>query len=286
MKKVIVSSFHSGSILALHEKPYDFDCVVSFDSHVDTRLGGYREEVVNEISGNLPLQLVAGRAAAHVMFRNTFKNLNEFILVISKSCFESDTAWINDGIGKRVTDSSFHGIDPQKEKEFLKMMWKIDIVNCPPKDPLSIKNLVKGKNPLFDIDVDYFGEMQNECYTPMKGSQKYDLGNLERTIKLIKKTKPNIITLSEATVKALDNPNSKTNYLLEKLKDFGYDRENFFIFDDDEEAKYYLDKLEDFYKYFQENNSESFFKTGEIATKESSDELRNMVREFFKDDID
>jgi len=84
MKKVIVSSFHSGSILALSDKLYDFDCVVSFDSHVDTRLAGYREEVVTEISGNLPLQLVAGRAADHVMFRNTFKNLNELILVISK----------------------------------------------------------------------------------------------------------------------------------------------------------------------------------------------------------
>jgi len=43
--------------------------------------------------------------------------------------------------------------------------------------------------------------MQNECYTPMKGTQKSDLGNLERTIKLIKKAKPNLITLSEAEPK-------------------------------------------------------------------------------------
>ena len=49
LKKIIVSSFHSGSVFALDDKNYDFDCMVSFDSHVDDRRLGYSPEVVAEI---------------------------------------------------------------------------------------------------------------------------------------------------------------------------------------------------------------------------------------------
>jgi len=285
-KKIIVSSFHSGSVYAIHDKNYDFDCMVSFDSHVDTRIAGYRQEVVDEISSNFPLQQTASRAAAHVMFRNTFKNLNELLLVIPKVCFESDVAWVNHDIQKRMPDSDFGGIDLEKEKEALKIAWRIDVLYSPPKDPLSeVRKFVHGKKPLFDIDVDYFGDMQGECYTPMKGAKRYDLGNLERTIKLIKKVKPEIITISEATVAALDDSNSKTNHLLDKLADIGYERDDFFIFDDDDEAKYYLGKFDDFNRFYQENSSFGFLETGETASKESSEELRQMVRDFFKDDL-
>lgn len=261
--------------------------MVSFDSHVDNRVAGYRQEVVDEISSNFSLQQTASRAAVHVMFSTTFKNLNELLLVIPKVCFESDAAWVNHDVQKWAPDSDFGGINLQKEKEFLKIAWRIDVLNSPPKDSLSeIKKFVHGKKPLFDIDVDYFGDMQDECYTPMKGAQKYDLGNLERTIKLIKKIKPEIITISEATVAALDDSDSKTNHLLSKLADMGYERDDFFIFDDDDEAEYYLGRFDDFNKFYQENNSFGFLATGEIASKESSEELRQMTRDFFKDDLD
>ena len=286
-KKVIISSFHSGSIYALYDRNYDFDCVVSFDSHVDDRVAGYRQEVVDEISSNFSLQQAASRAAAHVMFRNTFENMKELLLVIPKVCFESNEAWVNHDIQTKLSSAEPVRIDTQKQREMLKLVWKIDVVNSPPKDPLSeVKNFIQGKKALFDIDVDYFGVMQEECYTPMRGAQIHDLGNLERVIKLIKKAKPETITLSEATVLALEDNNSKINYLLDKLENMGYEKEEFFIFDDDENAKYYLKRIDDFSKFFEENNSSSFFKTGEVSSEESSEELRQMVKNFFKNDLD
>jgi hypothetical protein len=261
--------------------------VVSFDSHVDNRIAGYRQEMVGEISSNFSLQQAASRAAAHVMFMTTFKNLKELLLVIPKICFESDAALVNHDVQKHSSNTKFGGMDLQKEKEMLKQVWRIDVLNSPPKDPLSeIKKFVQGKKPLFDIDVDYFGDLQEECYTPMKGAQRHDLGSLERTIKLIKKVKPETITLSEATVAALEDDNSKTNYLIGKLEDIGYEREEFFVFDDDDDARYYLERINDFYKFFEENNTSSFFRTGEIYSKKSSDELRQMARNFFKDDLE
>ncbi len=266
----------------------DFDSIVSFDSHVDDRIGGYRQEVVDVVSSNFKLEQTLTRSAVHVMFRNSFKNINEILLVIPKICFESNTGWVNHDIQKQSTGHTFEEIDSQQEKNFLKEIWKIDVLNSPPKDPLSeIKKFIQGKKPVFDIDVDYFGDMQNECYTPMKGAERHDLGNLERTIKLIKKAKPEIITLSEATVAALDDKNSKTNHLLDELNEVGYEREDFFIFDDDDdEANYYLRKLEDFYKFFKENNTSDFFNTDEIVSEDSSENLSQMVRDFFKDDLD
>jgi hypothetical protein len=85
-------------------------------------------------------------------------------------------------------------------------------------------------------DVDYFGDLQNECYIPRIGPQAklYDFGNLERTSRLIRGSKPNIITFSEPKVSSLNDPNSKTNYLLNRLKSMGYMIETFFLYESDE----------------------------------------------------
>jgi len=287
MKKVIVSSFHSCSVFALIDESPDFDTIISFDSHMDARIAGYRDAIVSEIKDDLPARFTAGRAAAHVMFTNTFKNnLEKFVVVISKRCFESDISWLRNMHFQKLERS---GKDFSSEKfetegslsknlkmyiDFLKGVYNIDVITSPPKDPLTeIKRLVSGKNPIFDIDVDYFAEMQTECYTPMKGAEKFELGNLERVLKLIKKVKPNIITVSEATVKALKDNNSKTNYLLKKLESIGYEREDFFIFDSDEQARSLLNQWNDFDKYLRDTAS-----LGNRSTKE----LQSAFRKFFK----
>jgi hypothetical protein len=66
--KVVVSSFHSCSAYALQSTSIVFDALVSFDSHLDTHLLGYREGVVNAIGNNLPLFFAAGRSSTHVSF--------------------------------------------------------------------------------------------------------------------------------------------------------------------------------------------------------------------------
>ena len=160
-----------------------------------------------------------------------------------------------------------------------KDMFNIQLVTCPNKDPLAeIKKIGYDSIDVLDIDVDYFSAMQSECYTPMKKTIPSDLGNLTRCLKIIKKVKPKTITLSEATIDALNNPNSNTNLLLKKLENLGYERENFFLFDDDKTAKENLKKWEDFDKFYNENKQcdvESDFSSADV-------ELGNLANQFFK----
>jgi hypothetical protein len=165
----------------------------------------------------------------------------------------------------------------------------IRIVPSPPADPIVEvrKALGNSKAPVFDIDVDYFTAMQDECFTPRteNGKTVDDLGSLERVLKLIKKVKPPLITMSEAKMKALEDPNSKTSYLLDSLKNMGYEREDFILVEDDEYAQYLCNLPGEFEKGFYEHLRELGLRPFEGETKEHDKALTDFAKSFFEDKI-
>lgn len=277
------------------DEDYGFDVMISFDSHIDDGLAGFREEVVTAIEDNLPMRYTTGRAATHVAFRTTFgDSLDEIYVISPQSCIETSAGHIfqkmqetMDKVEKPLFERQLAKSKEEfiKQKlEFLRLAWGIQVIPCPPKDPVSVVKeiMARATMPLLDIDVDYFADMQNECYTPMKGAEPYQLGHLERVLRLIRSVKPPIITVSEATVKALNNPESKTNHLLQKLENMGYERENFFIFESDEKANGLMKLWEDFEKYWNEKRSDIHWISGKKEDEKiDSDELRNIAKEYF-----
>lgn len=275
-RKIIVSSFHSCSYYAL--KKQDHDLIVSFDSHIDTGLTGADDDVCRAMGDNAQVKYAAGRAAAHTMFRKKFPAAR-MLIVTSDAGLETQVAFVRTGVQERIRSNSLtyefgsddmfgNNVDSKSELigrylRVLKAVHKIDVLAAPPKDPVELSALIKDSaNPLLDIDVDYFAEMQGECYTPLKGTEPHHLGNMERVLRLIRSTKPEIITLSETTVAAINNPDSRTSYLLNRLKGMGYSAEKFFLFDSDEQARKSIKRWEDFGLQVRETVTAKYWRDG------------------------
>jgi hypothetical protein len=152
--KVVVSSFHSCSAYALQSASIVFDALVSFDSHIDTQLLGYRKDVVNAIGNNLPLFYTASRSSTHAIFARMF---NDFIstnaLLIPKVALETDLATFEERLVKRMTQA----IDAESERLSalinaqnklqvhtltIKKIYGLDVVASSPKDPVSVVNQI------------------------------------------------------------------------------------------------------------------------------------------------
>jgi hypothetical protein len=165
--------------------------------------------------------------------------------------------------------------------EFSQKAFNLNIKLSPPKDPVAFSSLLSSDS-IVDIDVDYFGDLQNECYIPRTGPEAklHDFGNLERALRLIRRTKPNIITFSESKVSSLNDPSSKTTYLLNRLKSMGYMIETFFLYESDEQAFEYLNKLREFESLVKQKEG-----TLDISDDNTFDRqnqaISDSVKEFF-----
>lgn len=281
-KKILLSSFHTSSVYAIEEQDFEPDLILSFDSHIDTNLLGYRQEVVEAIGGDRPLFYACARAATHAIFSRHFEQSKKSIIT-PRLALESHGAYIE----KHMAKDDLGLISDSEEiistfRLMQKKMFGLDIVTCPPKDPVSslASTLEKSKFPVIDLDVDYFDVMQSECYTPLKGAKPNDLGNLERVLRLIRSVKPDLLTVSEATVQALENPQSNTNHLLNKLRSMGYEVEKFFVFNNDTEAYHLLRKWEDFDKALREKIGERNSATSFLEAMSDID-IGQHARAFF-----
>ncbi len=157
----------------------------------------------------------------------------------------------------------------------------MNIKLSPPKDPVAFSSLLSNDS-VVDIDVDYFGDLQSECYIPRIGPQAklHYFGNLERTLRLIRGTKPNIITFSESKVSSLNDPSSKTNYLLNRLKSMGYMIETFFLYESDEQAFEYLNKLRQFESLVRQKEGRLDTSNDNTFDKQNQ-AISDSVKEFF-----
>lgn len=101
---------------------------------------------------------------------------------------------------------------------------------------------------IFDIDVDYFTEMQAECYSPQGNVGPSDLPSITEMMHLIKKVNPKLITISEETVESREKCNSSFNGFLEWLKKRGYSVEFSHVFATDAEARQALALYDEYCK--------------------------------------
>ena len=107
-----------------------------------------------------------------------------------------------------------------------------------------------------DIDVDYMADAQGECYTMAPGLEirngvvikprKSEVGSADKVFKLIKMTKPKLITVSEAKLEALHTANSFTDKFLRMMQALRYKVEYGPLLDSDEEAYSLMEKHKDF----------------------------------------
>lgn len=121
---------------------------------------------------------------------------------------------------------------------FLKSILGIELYLSPPYNLKKLLSMLKDADePLIDIDVDYFHEFQNECYSPLANAELSDLGATEPVLRLIRKSRPRLITISEAKLSAINNTRSNVSVFLETLKRMGYAIEERLLQSDEQAEK-------------------------------------------------
>lgn len=292
--RAIIHSFHSyvsDTLAELDESP---DLILSLDSHVDAQLFGQVESMPKEI------RKVALRASAHTMILRTFGELPAFIdekdeysilspkmyLAIPSVGWETELQTKYLKINPTLEDKDKFRNERELKKWYsnlLKKLYRIKIYESPPNNLLKlVKKIQKADYPILDIDVDYIGTMQSECYTPLKGVKIKDLGNVDKVISLIRKSKPPIITISEAKLSAINDVDSNFSKMIDRISNLGYEVELSTVLDSDEEAMRLLSMHENYFKEVQEPFWEKHAKERLSEDYSYSKELSKETKKYFR----
>jgi len=132
--------------------------------------------------------------------------------------------------------------------DFLRTERDIEIFQSPPLDLRELTRDVMTGSWLLDIDVDYIQEMQGECYTRIIGPQPGVLQSMARVVDLVRRSRPKIITLSEAKLSAIRSGDSCFSELVEELKAIGYEVEEGFLAASDAEVMKGISVCNEFYR--------------------------------------
>lgn len=131
---------------------------------------------------------------------------------------------------------------------------------------------------VFDLDVDYLQEMQTECCTPLKNTQPGQLGSVDRVLRLVRKAKPFLITVSEAKVASVRDTKSSFSKMMDRLEGMGYEIKHArTMFPCDEEAERLLGIYEQYDKLVQKPLDK---RAGVLDQK--TNELREATRRYFE----
>ena len=263
---------------------------MALDSHLDVFWGA--KDIVESMPRRI--RLAAGRASAHTLIRRALGDLPislrmeglsadflpEMILVVPRIA-------LNRHVLEYLAPSHAHN-PLEGFLSYLTKVLGIKVFTSPPKNLLKLVNLLReAKYTILDLDVDYLQELQTECYTPIEYAQPGQLGWTGRVLKLIRKTKPSIITISEAKITAIQKPGSNFSKLTSRLKSLGYSIEYNTKFDNDEEAERLI-------KIFQEFNEEvqkplgrkHVMERGSLsseATTKYLEELKEATKRYFRE---
>jgi hypothetical protein len=266
MRKVVVNSFHSQAVeFILEYEPFELVCL---DGHMDTAgLGGSMGD--RELLGSDELFYIYHRASTHTLLaKSLVPNLCGVTLVVPEKGYTTHLVHMYEQTETVVPSEQPLTIVEKARRaqpvcdQFLSMLG-IQMLLSPPSNLLSIRKRFGGEGCALDIDVDYIHEFQSECYTPLRGAELGDLGFLERVIMLVKKTRPEFITVSEARIASIKSDYSVFSAFINKLKALGYSIELGKLFNNDEEAELLLRLHEEFMK----------FKYPEIARQHFIEEL-------------
>ena len=300
LKKAIVNSFHSQVPFSLSEIDYTPDVMASFDAHLDLHFG--TKEILNLMPKDL--RLAALRASSHTMLRRTFGELPlllkasglsadlnpEMFLVTPEISLDTHLFKMIESLQVAFVSGSLP-IDkfenPKKWfPDFLARIWDIRLFLSPPKRLFDLINSLRETDFLLDLDVDYLYEMQNECYTPLKKARPSDLGKAEQILRFIRKTKPSLITISEAKVSAIQDASSNFSTFVKRLKNSGYVVRYGKIFASDEYAINLIKAHEHFDQNIQTPLFQEYFAAKDFsdskAHEQFHDELRKIAKKYFQ----
>lgn len=290
----IIHSFHSQVFPTVAELDAEPDFIFALDAHLDTQMG-----VKNHLD-LIPkdVQLAAIRASAHSMIRRAVGELPillkakglsnnllpDMILAIPQVSLDTEIFEKMSMIQASLKNTEFAFRSFREAKDFwvkfLKRDWGIKVYLSPPNNLLKfVKKIKKADYVLLDLDVDYLYELQNECYTPLKKAQPNQLGSMQKVLSLISKSKPSIITISEARVRAIKDKKSNFSRLINRLNTFGYEIQNAQIFSDDEEADRLLNIYKEYYEKIQKPLTMKY--APDLYSDAYNKELRKAIRKYF-----
>jgi hypothetical protein len=98
------------------------------------------------------------------------------------------------------------------------------------------------------VDVDYMHEMQKEVYTRIINPAPGILQSMSRVVEFIRKSRPEVITISEAKVSAIRDPKSNFSAFVEGLRATGYQIEESGVCRDDAEVVRGISVCKEFYR--------------------------------------
>ena len=170
--------------------------------------------------------------------------------------------------------------------KYLSEFLGIKVFTSPPKNLMKLVDVLrKAHHALLDLDVDYLQELQTECYTPIE-HQPGQLGWTAQTLKLIRKTKPPVITISEVKVAATQEPKSNFSELISRVKNWGYKIEYKLIFDNDGEAERIIKIYQEFYEGVQKPLERKQRMEPDYLSKEAFErhlkELKEATKRYFR----
>jgi len=292
--RAIIHSFHShvyDTLVELDEYP---SLILSLDSHVDAQLMGQVELMPEEI------RRTALRASALILNLRAFGELPalfdeqeeysmmspEMYLAVPGRSWETEIATKFLKVNAVLEDKDKYRDIRKFAKDHLntlKKLYGIKIYESPPNNLLKlVKKLNKADYPILDIDVDYIGSMQSECYTPLKNIKIKDLGNIDKVISLIRKSKTPIITISEAKLSAINDADSNFSKMIDRISNLGYEVELSTMLDSDEEAMRLLSIHEGYYKEIQEPFYKKYGKDELAGDNSHRKELSRSAEKYFK----
>lgn len=252
--RAIIHSIHSQVPATVSELGLRLDAIVSMDSHLDVSLGGddsiYPEE----------LRVIAARTGAHSALRNITGGLPslkgresrreapELIVAIPEAMLARHAMDVESRLPRslRVSDQEE---SIASAASFLKDTMGIEVYPSPPKALQGLARRVKSAGSwLLDLDVDYMKEMQKEVYTRIINPGPGVLQSASRVLEFIRESRPETITISEAKVAAIRDPDSAFSRFVDELRAAGYAVEERGIYATDAEVVRGISVCREFYR--------------------------------------
>lgn len=285
----MITSFHSYSLTLADEK---LDAIISFDSHVDDYFGGGERslEAINELP--FPERESFWRVCVHNLLRRSHALRDTpLYLVIPRGCFENRAytdSMVMDGFGLQ-----FSGSPVEARIDYLNRILGIRLFFCPPRKIEHLLDKVKKYHTALDVDIDYFDEFQEICYTKaprmQDGNTLSRLGSLNDLFRTVRHVRPTFIIVSEVKLSQIKQPRPPFSQLLDFLKKQGYEIEYNELVGSDEMAESVIQKQKDFSLNFlnplrnkllahSSQTSEEFIHSLEVADKEQANVIRRCFR--------
>lgn len=252
--RAIVHSIHSQVPSTIEALAESFGSALSLDSHLDVSLGGdcgvYPEE----------LRAIAERTSAHTAIREA---------IVRSACGRGGrrharTADLIVAIPERMLAKHAEEVElslpralrVEEEREsvalvvaFLMTSMGIEVYSSPPGNLADLlPRLRRAGRWLLDVDVDCMEEMQDECYTQIRGAGPGVLQSSSSVLDFIRSSRPEVITISEAKVRAIRDRDSHFSRFLESVGAMGYAIEEEGVYKDDAEVIRGIEVCKGFYR--------------------------------------